>query len=59
MSDKISTLKQATIGIALLVLISKGIGFLREMVIAYKFGTSIEYDVYLVSISIPVAIYTL
>lgn len=56
---KSDSLKQVTIGIAILILISKGIGFLREMVIAYKFGTSIEYDVYLVSISIPVAIYSL
>lgn len=57
--DKPNSLKRITIGIAILVLISKGIGFLREMVIAYEFGTGIEYDVYLVAISIPVAIYTL
>ncbi len=41
------------------MLISKAVGFVREMVIAYHFGTSAEYDVYLVAVSIPIALFTL
>jgi len=59
MNERPQSIKQATIGIALLVLMSKGIGFLREIIIAYRFGTTIEYDVYLVAVSIPIALYTL
>lgn len=59
MNNPAQTIKRATLGIVVLVLISKVIGFGREMLIAYRFGTSIEYDVYLVSASIPLAIYTL
>jgi len=59
MNARSQSIKQATIGIALLVLISKGIGFLREIIIAYRFGTTIEYDVYLVAVSIPIALYSL
>ncbi len=33
-------------------LLSKGIGFLREMIFAYFFGLSKEYDIFLVSITI-------
>ncbi len=36
------SIKQTTIAIALLVLVSKAIGFVREMVIAYRFGTGLE-----------------
>ena len=53
------TIKRATIGIALMVLLSKGVGFLREMIIAYRFGTGIDYDVYLIAVSIPMALYSL
>jgi putative peptidoglycan lipid II flippase len=59
MNNPAQTIKRATLSIIVLVLISKVIGFGREMLIAYRFGTSIEYDVYLVSASIPLAIYTL
>ncbi|MCP4569673.1 MAG: murein biosynthesis integral membrane protein MurJ [FCB group bacterium] len=57
MGNNVDSIKEATIGIALLVLISKGFGFVREMVIAYKFGTGIEYDVYLIAASIPIALF--
>jgi len=56
MRGNAESIKGATIGIAILVLISKAVGFVREMVIAYKFGTGIEYDVYLIAASIPVAL---
>ncbi|MFH1699539.1 MAG: murein biosynthesis integral membrane protein MurJ [Candidatus Zixiibacteriota bacterium] len=59
MINPAQTIKRATVGIIILVLISKVIGFGREMIIAYRFGTSIEYDIYLVAASIPLAIYTL
>lgn len=59
MSARSQTIKRATVGIALLVLLSKGIGFLREVIIAYRFGTGVEYDVYLIAVSIPIALYSL
>lgn len=59
MRDHRQTIKQATIGIALLVLASKAIGFIREMIIAYRFGTGIDYDVYLIAVSVPIALFTL
>ena len=59
MSDKPHTIKKATIGIALLLLFSKGTGFVREILIAHRFGTGVEYDTYLIAISIPVAFYML
>jgi putative peptidoglycan lipid II flippase len=59
MSAPSQTIRQATVGIALLVLTSKGIGFLREVIIAYRFGTGIEYDVYLISVSVPIALFSL
>ncbi len=59
MNDSSVTPKQATVTIALLVLAAKGIGFIREIIIAHRFGTSAEYDAYLVAISIPIALYVL
>ncbi len=59
MNESTITIKKATIGIALLVLASKAIGFIREAVIAYKFGTGIDYDVYLIAVSIPLTLYEL
>ena len=59
MTNASQTIRQATIGIALLVMISKGAGFIREMVIAYEFGTNASYDVYLVAVAIPIALFTL
>jgi len=59
MSKTSATIKSTSIGIAILVLISRGIGFVREMVIAYRFGTGIEYDVYWIAVTIPLALYAL
>jgi putative peptidoglycan lipid II flippase len=54
-----TSIQRVTVGIALLVLLSKGIGFVREIIIAYRFGTGIEYDVYLVAVSVPIALFSL
>jgi len=59
MRDHRRTITQATIGIALLVLVSKAVGFVREIIIAYQFGTGIEYDTYLIAVSVPIALYSL
>lgn len=59
MGDRRQSIEQTTIGIVLLVLISKAVGFGREMIVAYDFGTGIEYDTYLIGVSIPLAFYTL
>nr|MBN2278434.1 polysaccharide biosynthesis C-terminal domain-containing protein [candidate division Zixibacteria bacterium] len=47
-------IKQAILGVSGIVIISKLLGFLREMVIAERFGTSREYDIYLIAIAAPV-----
>lgn len=57
--ERPTTIRRAAIGIALIVLFSKGIGFIREMVIAFHFGTGSAYDIYLIGISVPIAAYTL
>jgi putative peptidoglycan lipid II flippase len=59
MTGQSQTLKQVTVGIALLVLLSKGVGFFREVIIAYRFGTGIEYDTYLIAVSVPIALFSL
>lgn len=41
------------------MLVSKAVGFIREMVIAYHFGTAAEYDIYLVAVAIPIALFAL
>lgn len=47
-----SFMKTATI-ITAITLISKLFGFLREALIAYYFGTSMEVDMYLMAVNIP------
>jgi putative peptidoglycan lipid II flippase len=59
MGARRQSIERTTIGIVLLVLISKAVGFGREMIVAYDFGTGIEYDTYLIGVSIPLAFYTL
>jgi putative peptidoglycan lipid II flippase len=54
-----TSIQRVTVGIAVIVLLSKGIGFVREIIIADRFGTGIEYDVYLVAISVPIALFSL
>lgn len=44
---------RAILGVSGIVLLSKLFGFLREMVIAERFGTSREYDILLIGIAAP------
>lgn len=52
-------IRRITIVMALVVLLSKIIGFAREVIIAAHFGTGLVYDTYLIAVSLPVALYTL
>jgi putative peptidoglycan lipid II flippase len=47
-------IKKAIFGVSGIVLISKILGFIREMVVAGFFGTSLDYDIFLVAIAGPV-----
>jgi len=47
-------IRQAIIGVSGIAILSKLVGFLREMVTAERFGTSHEYDIFLLAISAPV-----
>lgn len=53
-----STILGATVLLTLLSMISKGIGFFREIVIANNFGISDKYDIFLVSSTIPLVLNT-
>ncbi|MDF1543969.1 MAG: lipid II flippase MurJ [bacterium] len=48
-----STIRNAIFGVAGVTFLSKFLGFLREMVIADRFGTSALYDTYLIAIMLP------
>jgi putative peptidoglycan lipid II flippase len=47
-------LKRTVFGVSGIIVTSKILGFVREMVIAERFGTSLEYDVYLIAVAIPI-----
>ena len=49
--------RSAVFAVAAVVFLSKILGFVREMVIAGKFGTSFEYDLYLVALILPALAY--
>lgn len=51
-----STIAGASIFITLLLLLSRGLGFIREMVFANNFGLGKEFDLYLVGAVLPVTI---
>lgn len=51
-------LSGAAIGIFIINIISKLLGFVREMMIAYMFGTSYIVDVYTVAITLPSVIFS-
>jgi putative peptidoglycan lipid II flippase len=53
-----STVFGASLLITIIGIITKGIGFVREMIFANNFGLSWEYDVFLVSAALPIIIYT-
>lgn len=53
-----STILGATILLTSLSLLSKGVGFFREIIIANNFGISDKYDIFLVSSTIPLILNT-
>ncbi len=46
-------IKKSIFGVAGIVFVSKLLGFIRELIIAEKFGTSAVYDRYLIAIMLP------
>jgi putative peptidoglycan lipid II flippase len=59
MSQKFaSTIAGASIFISLLGLLSRGLGFIREMIFANNFGLELEFDLYLVGAVLPITINT-
>jgi putative peptidoglycan lipid II flippase len=54
-----STIAGASVFITLTGLISKGLGFIREVIFAGSFGLSAQFDVYLIGAVLPVTINTI
>lgn len=52
-------LTKTIFGVALVILVSRLAGFFREMIIARQFGTSIDYDLYLVAVMLPALAYAI
>ena len=53
-----STIAGASIFISILGLLSRGLGFIREMIFANNFGLETEFDLYLVGAVLPITINT-
>jgi putative peptidoglycan lipid II flippase len=53
------TIAGASIFISILMLVSRGFGFLREVVFAGYFGTGEQFDLYLVGAVLPITINTI
>jgi len=53
-----STIAGASIFISILGLLSRGLGFIREMIFAKNFGLETEFDLYLVGAVLPITINT-
>lgn len=51
-------LVNSAIFITILLFCSKGLGFIREILIAYKFGTSYIVDAYTICITLPSVVFT-
>ncbi|HPN38549.1 MAG TPA: lipid II flippase MurJ [Melioribacteraceae bacterium] len=49
MSKQIINILKISVFLTLLNVFAKGIGFLREMVLAYYYGLNVEYDIFLVA----------
>ena len=59
MSNKItSTLAGAVLFLIVVNLLSKGLGFFREVLFANYFGRGVEFDIYLIGAVIPITINT-
>ncbi len=57
MSQKFtSTIAGASIFISIIGLLSRGLGFIREMIFANNFGLETEFDLYLVGAVLPISI---
>lgn len=54
-----STIAGASIFISLLMILSRGLGFFREMIFANNFGLEKDFDLYLVGAVLPVTINTI
>lgn len=54
-----STLIGASVFLALISVLSKGLGFIREIIYASKFGLSLDFDLFLVASIIPFTINTI
>lgn len=54
-----SNLAKATIGLMVVTVVSKLLGFSRELVLASSYGTTTYSDAYLISISIPVTLFAI
>ena len=52
-----SRIVRATVGLALLGLVVRGLGFVEKLALAYFFGTGVEVDAYLVAYSLPFSAY--
>ena len=48
---------KATIGIMAVTMISKILGFVRELILGYTYGASVYTDAYITSMNIPIAIF--
>ena len=54
MSERLS---KTIFSVAIIIFISRLLGFVREMVIANVFGTSADYDIYLIAVMLPALAY--
>jgi len=54
-----STIAGASIFISVLMVLSRGLGFIREMIFANNFGLETEFDLYLVGAVLPITINTM
>ena len=52
-----SRVAKSVLGVAGVVFLSRILGFVREMVIADRFGTSEIYDLYLIGLMLPALMY--
>lgn len=52
----LSTIGGASLYISLVLVLTKGVGFIREIVFAGYYGTGQQYDIYLVSSVIPITL---
>ena len=51
-----STIAGASIFISIVGLLSRGLGFIREIIFANNFGLETEFDLYLVGAVLPISI---